>query len=243
VTRIDSARAAAGSAKESMRHAAEAVAPYAETARDTASRYAHEAGERLGPKVSAASRQARKSARTTYGAHVAPRLAQARDAVPPEVDKAARRAYKQTRRAYKQAADYAAPRLESAYDDVRAVAVPAGEEAFARGTAAFEALRSDVTAQDIRRLARRRSRRARTGRLALRVGLLGLLAGGAYAAWRWWDKQANPDWLVEPPEATEVGERGGATLASVNGSAGERTVLDPNEEEAKEAERRRADRH
>lgn len=243
MTRIDSARAAADSAKESVRHAAEAMAPYAETARDTATRYAHEAGERLGPKVSSASRQARRSARATYGAHVAPRLAQARDALPPEVDKAARRAVKETRQAARQAAEYAAPRLESAYDDVRAVALPAGEEAYARGTAAFEALRSDVTAKDIRRLARRRTRRARTGRLARRLGLLGLLAGGAYAAWRWWDKQANPDWLVEPPEATEVGDHSGATLASVNGSAGDRTALDPNEEEAKEAERRRANRH
>jgi uncharacterized protein DUF5324 len=243
VTRIDSARAAAGSAKESVRHAAEAMAPYAETARDTATRYAHEAGERVGPKVSAARRQARKSARSTYGAHVAPRLAQARGAIPPEVDKAARRAAKQTRRAVEQAGDYAGPRLESAYEDVRAVAVPAGEAAFARGTAAFEALRSEVTAKDIRRLARRRTRRARTGRLARRLGLLGLLAGGAYAAWRWWDKQANPDWLVEPPEATEAGDRSGAHLASVNGSGGDRTALDPNEEEAKEAERRRANRH
>lgn len=237
MTRIDSARAAADSAKESVRHAAEAMAPYAETARDTATRYAHEAGERLGPKVSSASRQARRSARATYGAHVAPRLAQARDALPPEVDKAARRAVKETRQAARQAAEYAAPRLESAYDDVRAVALPAGEEAYARGTAAFEALRSDVTAKDIRRLARRRTRRARTGRLARRLGLLGLLAGGAYAAWRWWDKQANPDWLVEPPAATEVSDSG--RLSSVDGSG--QSALDP-EVQAKQAEDEAADR-
>ena len=24
--------------------------------------------------------------------------------------------------------------------------------------------------------------------------MLGILAGGAFAAWKWWDKQANPDW-------------------------------------------------
>ena len=49
-----------------------------------------------------------------------------------------------------------------------------------------------------------------------------------FAAWKWWDKQANPDWLVEPPAPTEVSE--GSSLTSVDG-----TGLDP-EVEAKEAE-------
>ncbi len=61
--------------------------------------------------------------------------------------------------------------------------------------------------------------------------MLGAL-GGAYAAWRWWDKQANPDWLVEPPVATEVGDER-SPLSSVDGSG--RADLDP-EVEAKQAE-------
>ncbi len=66
--------------------------------------------------------------------------------------------------------------------------------------------------------------------------ILGAVAGGAYAAWKWWDKQANPDWLVEPPAATDVS---GSTLTSVDGSnAG---TLDP-EVAAKESEEEAAKR-
>jgi hypothetical protein len=221
VTRIDSARAAAGSAKESMRHAAEVVAPYAESARDTASHYAQEAGARLGPKVSSAARQARSSAKVGYDAHVVPRLVKARGNLPPEVDEAAVRALKVTRKAARQAGDYARPRVEHALADARAAAGPARDEAVARSGAALAALRTGVTARDIERLARRKARRAGAGRVVKRLGLLGVLAGGAYAAWRWWDRQAHPDWLVEPPAATEVGD--------------EQTDLDP-EVEAKQAE-------
>ncbi|MGW8377741.1 DUF5324 family protein [Streptomyces sp. ODS28] len=239
MTRIDSVRAASGSAKESVRHAAEVVAPYAETARDTATHYAQEAGARLGPKVS----QARSSAREGYDQHVVPRIAQARKQVPPEWDRRAKKAAKRARKAAergREAAergrDYAAPRIEHAVADARAAAGPAKEEATQRGTAALAALRGQVSPQEIEKLSKRRARRARTGRVAKRLGLLGLLAGGAYAAWRWWDKQANPDWLVEPPAATEVDR---APLTSVDGSAqegaGERSVLDP-EVEAKQAE-------
>ncbi|MDG4857589.1 DUF5324 family protein, partial [Streptomyces sp. T-3] len=113
MTRIDSARAAASSAKDSVRHAAEAVAPYADTAKDSvrhaaeavapyagtakdrAALYAHEARVRLAPKMSDAAHQAAEQARAQYGAHVAPRLEQARTHVPPTVDRAAVR----TRRA------------------------------------------------------------------------------------------------------------------------------------------------
>jgi cytoskeletal protein RodZ len=97
------------------------------------------------------------------------------------------------------------------------------------------ALRGQVTVKDIEKLSRRRRRRSRAGRLVWRVGLVGLVAGGAYAAWRWWDRQANPDWLVEPPAATEVGDR--TSLSSVNGSPAESgdTRLDP-EVQAKQDE-------
>ncbi|MCF6526334.1 DUF5324 family protein [Streptomyces sp. JJ36] len=229
MTRIDSARAAAGSARESMRHAAEVVTPYAETARDAASHYAHEAGARLGPKVSSAARQARRTARDNYDVHVVPRIAQARGALPHEVDEAACRAAEHTRRAARQAGAYAKPRVEQ----VRAAAGPAREEAVVRSAAAVAAMRHHVTARDIEKLAKRRRRRARNGRVAKRLGLLGILAGAGYAAWRWWDRQANPDWLVEPPAATEVDDR--TTLSSVDGTGDRDRLLDP-EVEAKQAE-------
>ncbi|MEV1079937.1 DUF5324 family protein [Streptomyces sp. NPDC050211] len=229
MTRIDSVRAATGSAKDSVLHAAEVVAPYADTAKDRAAHYAHEARVRLAPKVSLAAEQARAQ----YGTHVVPRLEQARTHVPPKVDQAAHEAAARTRKAARQAADYSKPRLEQAV----AVAVPVKDEAAARSAAALAALRSHVSAEDIQKLARRHERRARAGRVAKALAVLGVLAGGAFAAWKWWDKQANPDWLVEPPAATEVPE--GGRLTSVDGSG--QAVLDP-EVQAKEAEEEAAKR-
>ncbi|MGW0757043.1 DUF5324 family protein [Streptomyces sp. NPDC002814] len=229
MTRIDSVRAATGSAKDSVLHAAEVVAPYADTAKDRATHYAHEARVRLAPKVSLAAEQARAQ----YGTHVVPRLEQARTHVPPKVDQAAHEAAVRTRKAARQAADYSKPRLEQAV----AAAAPVKDEAAARSAAALAALRSHVSAEDIQKLARRHERRARAGRVAKALAVLGVLAGGAFAAWKWWDKQANPDWLVEPPAATEVPE--GGRLTSVDGSS--QDVLDP-EVQAKEAEEEAAKR-
>ncbi|WP_030206713.1 DUF5324 family protein [Streptomyces bikiniensis] len=216
MTRMDSVRSATGSAKESVLHAAEAVAPYAETARDQATHYAHEAREIIAPKLSKAAKQARAQ----YDSYVAPR-------VPPRVDAAAQRAAVKTRRAARQAADYTAPRVESAV----AATGPVLEEAGARSTAAWAALRGQVTPKDIRKIVRKHERRARAGRLAKGLVVLGVVAGGVFAAWKWWDKQSNPDWLVEPPVATEVDEEV-TVLTSVDGSG---ATLDP-EVEAKEAE-------
>ncbi|AVH96521.1 MULTISPECIES: DUF5324 family protein [Streptomyces] len=218
MTRMDSVRSATGSAKESVLHAAEAVAPYAETARDQATHYAHEAREVIAPKLSKAAKQARAQ----YDSHVAPR-------VPPRVDAAAQRAAVKTRRAARQAADYTAPRVESAV----AATGPVLEEAGARSTAAWAALRGQVTPKDIRKIVKKHERRARAGRLAKGLVVLGAVAGGLFAAWKWWDKQSNPDWLVEPPAATEVDEEV-TVLTSVDGSG---SVLDP-EVEAKETEAR-----
>jgi Family of unknown function (DUF5324) len=223
VTRIDSVRAATGSAKDSVLHAAEVVAPYADTAKDKASHYATEARVRLAPKVS----QAAEQARVQYGAHVAPRLEQARTHVPPKVDQAAHEAAERTRKAARQAADYSRPRIEQAV----AAAGPVRDEATARSVAALAALRGQITPKEVQKLVRKHERRARAGRLAKALAVAGLVAGGAFAAWKWWDKQANPDWLVEPPAATEVPETG--RLASVDGSG--QSVLDP-EVQAKEAE-------
>ncbi|MEU5365679.1 DUF5324 family protein [Streptomyces sp. NPDC005925] len=224
MTRIDSVRAATGLAKDSVLHAAEVVAPYADTAKDRAAHYAHEARVRLAPKVTLAAEQARAQ----YGAHVAPRLEQARTHVPPKIDQAAQEAACRTRRAAQQAAVYSRPRIEQAV----AAATPVKDEAAARGAAALAALRGQVSAKDVQKLVRKHQRRARAGRATRMLAVLGILAGGAFAAWKWWDKQANPDWLVEPPAATEVPESG--RLNSVDGS-GSTTVLDP-EVEAKQAE-------
>ena len=228
MTRIDSVRSATGSAKDSVLHAAEVVAPYADTAKDRASHYAHEARVRLAPKVSLAADQAR----VQYGAHVVPRLEQARTHVPPKVDQAAQEAAVRTRKAAQQAAEYSRPRIEQAV----AAAGPVKDEAAARGAAAFAALRGQVSPKEIQKLVRKHERRARAGRLAKGLAVLSILAGGAFAAWKWWDKQANPDWLVEPPAATEVPESG--HLTSVDGSP--EALLDP-EVEAKQAEDEAAD--
>ncbi|MFF2135168.1 DUF5324 family protein [Streptomyces sp. NPDC058193] len=216
MTRIDSVRAATYSAKDSAQHAAEVVAPYADTAKEQAAHYAQEARARLAPKVSKAAAQAR----VQYGAHLAPRIEQALTHVPPKVDEAAHKAAVRTRSAARTAADYTVPRVEYAV----AASRPLAEEATARSTAALAALRGQVTAKEIQKLVRKHERRAKAGRAAKGFLVLGVLAGGAFAAWKWWDKQANPDWLVEPPAPTDVADDR-TPLTSVDGSG--RTVLDP----------------
>ncbi|GAA2237455.1 DUF5324 family protein [Streptomyces amakusaensis] len=205
MTRIDSVRAATDSAKDSVLHAAEVVAPYAGTARDQAVHYAHEARVHIAPKVSKAARRARAQARVQYAAHVAPH-------VPPQVDDAAHRAAHQARKAARQAADYTRPRVEQAV----AAAQPVREEAVARSGAALAALRGQVTAKEIAKLVRKHERRSRAARFGKGFLIVGVVAGGAFAVWKWWDKQANPDWLVEPPAATELSDRD--RLSSVDGS-------------------------
>ncbi|MFM9492493.1 DUF5324 family protein [Streptomyces galilaeus] len=224
MTRIDSVRAATGSAKDSVLHAAEVVAPYADTAKERAALYAHEARVRLAPKVS----QAAEQARVQYDARVAPRLEQAMAHVPPKVDQAAHEAACRTRLAARQAADYSRPKLEQAM----VAAGPVKGEAAARSVAAMAALRGQVTPKDIQKLVRKHRRRAKAGKIAKVLAMVGLVGGSAFAAWKWWDKQANPDWLVEPPAATEVPAAGG--LTSVDGT-GETSALDP-EVQAKEDE-------
>ncbi|TLQ44837.1 DUF5324 family protein [Streptomyces marianii] len=219
MTRMDSVRAATDTAKESVLHAAEAVAPYAGTAKDQTAVYAHQARVALEPKVKKAARRARHQARVQYKSHVAPH-------VPPQMDDAAHRAAVMTRNAARQAADYTTPRLEHAV----AVAQPVGQEAVARSAAALAALRGSVTADDIRKLARKNERRAKCGSAAKGALVVGAVAAGLFAVWKWWDKQANPDWLVEPPAATEVPDR---SPSSVEGS--DESVLDP-EVQAKQTE-------
>nr|WP_206325253.1 MULTISPECIES: DUF5324 family protein [unclassified Streptomyces] len=217
---MDSVRAATDSAKESVLHAADVVAPYAGTAKDQAAHYAHEARVRLAPRMSSAARQARAQARAQYAAHVAPH-------VPPRVDEAAQRAAARTRSVAHQVADYTVPRVEHAV----AATGPVLEEAGSRSTAALAALRGQVTPDDVRKIVRKQERRARAGRLVKGLVVLGVLLGGAFAAWKWWDRQANPDWLVEPPAPTEVDEGSGMPSASggpsgMGSEAGTRVVAD-----------------
>ncbi|MFI5756035.1 DUF5324 family protein [Streptomyces sp. NPDC051569] len=228
MTRMDSVRAATGSARESVQHAAEAVAPYAGTAKEQAALYAQEARVRLAPTMTKAAQQARtqaQQARIQYSTRVAPHVPH----VPPKVDDAAHRAAVRTRKAARQAADYTVPRVGQAV----ATAQPVAVEAAARSAAALAALRGQVTAKEVRKLVKKHERRARAGRLAKGLAVVGVLAGGAFAAWKWWDKQANPDWLVEPPAATEVSDRD--PLSSVDGSREAVDPLDP-EVQAKQAE-------
>ncbi|MFF0201084.1 DUF5324 family protein [Streptomyces sp. NPDC005017] len=234
MTRIDSVRAATGSAKDSVLHAAEVVAPYADTAKERAAHYAQEARVRIAPKVALAAGQAR----VQYESHLAPRIAEVRTHVPPMVDLAAhdaaaraRVAARQAAEYSRQAAEYSRPMIEQAV----AAAGPVRDEAAARGVATLAALRGQVTPEDIRKIIRHHERRARGRRAVKFLAVTGLLAGTAFAAWKWWDKQSNPDWLVEPPAATEVPESG--PLTSVDGS----DVLDP-EVQAKEAEEEAAER-
>ncbi|SFE24451.1 hypothetical protein SAMN05216251_102243 [Actinacidiphila alni] len=234
MTRIDSVRHAADVTKDSVRHAAEVAAPYASTAKEGAAHYAQQAGT---------------LARQQYDAHLADRLGQAREqaraAVPPKavdaLDTAAKRTRKTARAAadyttprvraaadyaapkVRAAADYTAPKVESAVSATRAVAVPAKDEAVLRGTAALHALRGQVTAAEIDGLVRKRIRRERTGRVFRGLVIAGLVGGAAFAAWKWWSKQTNPDWLVEPSEPTDADDR-----ASMNGT-GTLTVVEPLE--------------
>ncbi|WP_443076562.1 DUF5324 family protein [Streptomyces sp. TRM 70361] len=190
---MKSVRSATDNARDSVRHAAEVVAP----------------------KVALAADQARSTVRGQYVSHVAPRLGQVRETIPPAVDTAAVRAAQRTREAARTANEFAGPRVEAA----RAAAGPVREAALARSAAAVAALRGELTADDIRRLARRKARRARTGRAVKGMLVFGLLAGGATAVWKWWERQSNPDWLVEPPDATEVGNGATVSETATNGSS------------------------
>ncbi|MGD9482679.1 DUF5324 family protein [Streptomyces sp. TRM70308] len=203
MTRKDSV-CATGTAKENVRHAVDVV----------------------GPKAALAARQAQHTARDQYESVLAPRLAHARNALPPGVDVAATRVSKQTRKAAEEARKYAAPRLEAA----RAAAGPAREEAADRYAAALAGLRGQVTAAQVAKLHKKRVRRARTGRAVKKLAVLGLVGAAVTAAWKWWDKQANPDWLVEPPAPTDVSE------PSMTASAAGSDLLEDPEVEAKRAE-------
>ena len=219
MTRIDAAREAAGKTREQL-------APYAVSARDAAAHYTDEAWQRLAPHIEAAVEQARaaasaaqQAAQSTVDGKVTPRVAplleQARDHVPPAVEDAVGNAARRTRRAARsarksaaaaalQAREAALPVVAHAWDEAALAAAQAAQVAHDRGAAALPVLRGQVSLAEVEALAARhdRSRRSRTLRRFLVLAGLGAVAGGGLAAWKWWQKQSNPDWLVEPPASS-----------------------------------------
>ncbi|MCL2553392.1 MAG: DUF5324 family protein [Actinomycetia bacterium] len=221
MTRNDSVRRAADVTKDSVRHAAEVAAPYVSTARESAVLYGKQAGV-LGKQAGVLGKQAGVLARQQYDARLAAKVddarAQAVAAIPPKAAEVMETAARRTRKGAKAAADYTAPRAAAAVATTRAKAGPAKDEVVVRGAAALQALRGQVTPAEIDKLVRRRLRRERAGK-AMRGMLVMTLAGGAvFAAAKWWSKQSNPDWLVEPSEPTEVSDRigPGTTLTVVD---------------------------
>ena len=47
--------------------------------------------------------------------------------------------------------------------------------------------------------------------------VFGALVGGGVAAWMWWTRQTNPQWLVEPAAATEMVSSSGG-ISAVDGT-------------------------
>jgi hypothetical protein len=259
VSRIDTAREAASRTREQL-------TPYALSARETAAQYGGEAWQKVAPALGSAVEQARQAAQHRVQSQVVPLWEKGRGNVPPAVDEAvvkaaaqAKVAARQAREAAAVAADQAAAQARVAArqareaaavaaDQARTIAqervLPAAEQAahqvHDRSLAAIPVLRGQVSLAEVEALTRAHERAARRGRWARRgftVLAVGALATGGLAAWRWYRKQSNPDWLVEPPTTsiplrdTVQGSGGSSASGAVNGSL----PLDP-EVEAKEAE-------
>ncbi|MBF9068190.1 DUF5324 family protein [Streptacidiphilus fuscans] len=230
MSRIDAAREAASRTREQL-------TPYAVSAKDTAAQYADEARHRLAPVIGSAVEHARLAAQGTVQGQVVPLWEQARANVPaPVVDagntvgKAAGRARAAARQARAVALDQILPAAQTAVHEVHD-----------RSAAALPVVRGEVSLAEIEALtaahARANARRGRWLRRGITLLALGAMAGGGLAAWKWYQKQSNPDWLVEPPTTPiplrETGPQPGGSSASstVDGSL----PLDP-EVAAKEAE-------
>ena len=235
MTRIDAAREAAGKTREQL-------APYAMGARDAAVHYTDEAWQRLAPHIESA-----------VIPRVVPLWEQARASVPPSAveaaNKAAERAVDAARSAGSSARIAAAqarqatiPTVSQALDEAVQATANAAATARDRGAAALPVLRGQISVAEIEALTAQHARSARRGRWTRRVvtiTVLGAVAGGGVAAWKWWQKQSNPDWLVEPP-VTPLPLRTTPTTAPSAGSASGSSAsgalpLDP-EVEAKQAE-------
>jgi len=195
VTRIDAAREAAGKTREQL-------VPYAASARDAAAHYTDEAWQRLAPHIESA-----------VMPRVVPLWEQARASVPPSAAQAATRAAEQAREAARSASLSAraaaaharqstVPAVNQALDEAVQATAGAAATVRERGAAVLPVLRGQISAAEIEALTAHHAREAHRGRWARRVvtvGVLGAVAGGGVAAWKWWQRQSNPDWLVEPP--------------------------------------------
>ena len=170
MTRIDSVRAATGSAKDSVLHAAEVVAPYADTAKDRAAHYAHEARVRLAPEGVAGRRTGpRPVRRPSRAASGTGPLACAAEGRPGRARGC---------RPYPQGGQVRPPTTPCRASGRRwPPPGPSREEAAARSAAALAALRGQVTPKEIQKLVRKHERRAQ-GRPA-RQG-----AGRSGSRWR-----------------------------------------------------------
>ncbi|MET8545804.1 DUF5324 family protein [Kitasatospora sp. NPDC004799] len=208
--------------------------------RDTAAHFADGAKQRLGPALDAFGPKAAQAAhnlRCQYDRHLAPQFGHAFAGLPPEAQQNALKALHRAQetalaarlsaaRAADQARATVVPRVAHAVEEARATVVPVAHEAQARGAAALTALQGNVSSAEISELAARKARKEHCNRLSTGLAVAGLLAiGGGIAAWQWWRRHSNPEWLVEPPAAQEPRPAGAhAASAPVNGSGPEATA-------------------
>lgn len=237
MSRIDTAREAASRTREQL-------VPYAQSAKEAAAQYGGEAWQKVAPALGSAVDQARHAAQSRVQSQVVPLWEKGRGSVPPAVDeavvKAARQAAQQAKVAARQAREAAEQARAIAQERVLPAAEQAAQQVHDRSLAALPALRGQVSLAEVEALAEaheRASRRGRWARRGITLLALGALATGGLAAWRWYRRQSNPDWLVEPPTTsiplrdTTAGAGGSSASGAVNGSL----PLDP-EVAAKEAE-------
>ncbi len=221
VTRIDAAREAAGKTREQL-------VPYAASARDAAVHYTDEAWLRLAPHI--------ETIEHSVIPRVVPLWEQARANVPPAALEAAGRAAERTVEAAKaaglsakaaavQARQVAVPAVGSALEEAVQATATAAATARDRGAAALPVLRGQISVAEIEALTAQHAHKGRWTRRFVAVGVIGAVAGGGVAAWKWWQKQSNPDWLVEPPAAPlplrstpETSPAAGASGSSATGA-------------------------
>ncbi|WP_037601474.1 DUF5324 family protein [Streptacidiphilus rugosus] len=241
MTRIDTAREAASRTREQL-------TPYAVNAKDAATQYGEEAWQKWAPVIGSKVEHARLAAQSRVQGQVVPLWDQARGNVPPAVDEAVVKAARQAKAAAQQAKVAAAVAAEQARSVAQERVLPATQlaahQVHDRSAAALPVLRGQVSLAEIEALtaahARAAARKGRWARRGFTLLAVGALATGGLAAWRWYQRQSNPDWLVEPPTTpiplreTQPGSGGSSASAAVNGSL----PLDPEVEakEAKEAE-------
>lgn len=195
-----------------------------DAARESAAHYTDEAWQKVAPRIGSAVEHARRAAGSTVEDRVVPLWTLARANAQPAVNDAVGRAAELSRTAAAQARTAAA----GAAAQVREKAVPAVNQAALevrdRGAATVPVLRGQVSLADIEALTESRRPGRRWARRLLRLALLGAAVGGGVAGWKSWQRQNNPDWLVEPsgssiPLHEPAAGPAAATHDSVNGSA------------------------